>query len=252
MRIAIYTAIFGDKDELKEPLDFKSNNEIDYYLITDNKKAKTYIYKLLVKKAIYGDITKNARFYKLNGLEEFKEYDYVIWHDGNLRIKHVFIKELVSYVADSFLATFKHPDRKNFYQEAVACVKLNKDFSFKILWQSLIYYLKGLPSNFNPQLYETCILVKKMPMYNETFYDLWWSQILKYSRRDQLSLPFVLFSMNTKISTIPGCRYENIFSDFSPHKNNIYKQKLNLTVFNVKWVKNLSVKIIKYFERRRS
>jgi len=251
MRVAVYTAIFGDKDELKEPLDYKPCEHVDYYLISDNKKIETKLYKLIVKDSKYDDVTKNARFYKVNGLEEFKEYDYVIWHDGNLQMKHLFINDLIKYVEYDFLASFKHPDRENFYQEAVACIDLNKDFSLKILWQSFIYYWKGLPSNLDSQLYETCILVKNMRLQNKIFYDTWWNQILTFSRRDQLALPYVLFILNTTISVIPGCRYENKFSEFSNHKNKFYGQKLNLERFNFKKIKILSIKLINYFESRR-
>ncbi len=251
MKIAVYTAIFGDKDDLKEPIDLSSNEGIDYYLITDNKELKSSSYKVVLKNAVYGDVTKNARFYKVNGIEEFHDYDYVIWHDGSLQMQHTLIQDLVGYAGQNFLATFQHPERKNFYEEAIACIKLNKDFSLKILWQSFIYFMKGVPSSASAQLYETCILVKNMRLYNHKFYNLWWKEILKRSRRDQLALPYVLYKLDLDLAIIPGCRNNNIYSKFSIHKKCFYDQKLNLMRFNFIKIKDFSVRLIRYFESKR-
>ena len=111
MKIAIYTAIFGDKDDLKEPINYKFCDQIDYFLITDNRDINSECYKILHKQAVYDDVTKNARYYKVIGIEEFKNYDCIIWHDANLQIFHNKISNLAELSKHSEIAFFKHSDR---------------------------------------------------------------------------------------------------------------------------------------------
>jgi len=244
MNIAVYTAIFGHKDELKDPINYTLNSGTDYFLITDNKDIKSKIYEINFKKAIDPDIAKNARYYKIMGLEELNDYDYVIWHDANLQLRHDSIPELIKSVQDKELATFAHPNRTNFYDEAVACIRDKKEEPLKLFYQCLSYFRK----NISPYsgLYETSILVKNNNIRKSDFYNSWWEEIRKYSRRDQISLPYILNKWNISPGTLHGERLDSPYAVYYEHQNPYYvsaNHKIVLPEYFddviIKWIETL-------------
>ena len=65
MKKVIYTAIFGDYDNLVEPY-FKQDG-IDFICFTDNRELQTpsdSVWKVKYIKPLYSDSTRNARKYK--------------------------------------------------------------------------------------------------------------------------------------------------------------------------------------------
>lgn len=159
MKIAVYTAIFGDKDILRDPIKYQEVENIDYFLFTDNPLVESKIYKKLLKPILFKDITKNARYYKILGAPELEKYDFSIWHDGNLQIRSDKILDLIKCLGNSDLATFKHPLRNCIYLESIACIKRKKDSPRIIFKQITKYFKEGLQSDIG--LYETSILVKR-------------------------------------------------------------------------------------------
>mgnify|MGYP000211890011 FL=1 len=45
--IAIYTAVFGGKDEVREPINYVKQENIDYFIISDDKELKSNCYKII-------------------------------------------------------------------------------------------------------------------------------------------------------------------------------------------------------------
>ncbi len=248
MRIAVYTAIFDKKDLLKEPEDYTYNQDVDYFVVTENIFLESKIYKKILAQIRFTDITKNARYYKIMGHNMLLEYDIIIWHDGSLRMKDKKVYELASFLNDSEIATFQHPDRKNFYEEAIACIRLNKDFPLRIYFQSLIYFFKGIPPESG--LFETSILVKKKTSSNTSFLKAWWGQIQDYSRRDQLALSYIAWRKEKSIEIIPGNRNDNIYSEFYPHSYSNYKSKnpLGLKILNNSLIKRIVISSLKFIK----
>ncbi|AFL81691.1 Protein of unknown function (DUF616) [Aequorivita sublithincola DSM 14238] len=248
MKIAIYTSIFGDKDEIRSPLNYRKSAYIDYYLITDNRESIPLDYNIIYKEPIFDDITKNARYYKINGLEIFKNYDYVIWHDANLQIVDNEIMNILDYVWNKGIAFFQHPERNCTYDEAIKCIELEKDYPFKIFRQIYFYFKLGLKNDTG--LYATGLFVKNNKLADSSFLYFWWNEIKSNSRRDQLSLPYALKKYNIRPGVIEGDIRNNKYSFFHQHKHREYrflstgKSKL---VFEPS--KFLTIKLIQLFKR---
>ncbi|OBQ55401.1 DUF616 domain-containing protein [Tamlana sp. s12] len=243
MKIAIYTAIFGEKDVFREPNNFETTENVDCFLITDNPDLKTKKYRIILKEQKFADVTKNARFYKIFGIEGFNQYDYVIWHDGSLQMNLDNLNELILCSKKFTLTTFKHPIRNNFYDEGIACIKLNKDNSLKIFAQIVMYNFIRIPRDIG--MFETSILVKNNNKPSPLFYKLWWSQINRFSRRDQLGIVYAIWKTNLKIGLLDGYRDENIYSKFTPHEYKYYIAPVTLLEkINRNRVRLLCVKII--------
>lgn len=251
LKIAIYTAVFGGKDEVREPIGYIEEEYIDYFLITDDQSLKSNCYKIIYKKPIYNDITKNARYYKIIGLDEFKSYDFIIWHDANLQIVQDKILNVLKFVENKGIAFFKHSQRDCIYDEAIKCIQLEKDYPFKILKQVFGYYMRRV--NHKNGLYETSILVKNNRLISKKFLRFWWDEIKHKSRRDQLSLPYALKKFNIEPGIIKGHREANVYSFFSKHYHSKYNFLLQIEPkpFN-RWHKAIAIKIILFLKKDRN
>src|SRR5690606_18950682 len=107
------------------------------------------------------------------------------------------------------------------YAEAIACIKSNKDKSFKIFRQILRYFLNGMPLNYG--LWSTGLLIINNKNVNTSrFMNLWWKETLRHTRRDQLSLPYIAYKEKFKINTINENIYENTYLKYFKHKHQAY------------------------------
>ena len=193
-RIAVYTCITGNYDSLLEPLIHPDN--IDYYVITDmnidknSKWIKIDINKFEELKKL--DNTRKARYAKTHPHMFFGEYEYSIWVDSNFRIVSDLSKFIKNTNSTVPFASHWHPYRNCIYTESIAC-KMRKKDDEKIINNQIDFYRKdGMPDNFG--LIETNMIVRKhMDEKCIKIMEEWWNNIIQWSKRDQLSLPYVIW-----------------------------------------------------------
>lgn len=206
--VAIYTAIYGGKDDLNSQV--FQNIPVTKIAFTDREIANDkgwnvvnspFTKELLDSNPELKDPRMQAKAYKVRPqyIDEGFQGDYLIWIDGNIQIKNTrFVEFLIESVGDSMVGFMDHPDRDCIYEEYDACIKYNrlktkeqKDTAL----QQLIRYKKEkvMPHS---GLFAGTIFIRNMKHPRiEEFNDMWWSEILNGSFRDQLSLPYVLSKM---------------------------------------------------------
>ncbi len=242
--VVVYTAIFGNHDILQIPLNYrKGDNSIQYYCITDDINFNNEVYEIIYVNRMYKDITKNARYYKVMGLKSFEEFDYSIWHDGNITIDHSQIYNLIDSLKDGVISVFVHPQRNCLYDEAISCIKLNKDYSLRIFLQMVYYWMKGLKGNSG--LVETGILVKdNFKLANSSFKKIWWNQILNFSRRDQISIMYAIERSQIKTSSLIGRGVNNPYSIYIGHNKKHYDDTSIYKLFNGSFIKKVVIAVL--------
>jgi hypothetical protein len=140
------------------------------------------------------DNIRNQRWHKIHPHILFPEYQSSVWLDGNVNIldRHIFT-DFDKAINEHRLASIApHPERNCVYDEFIACVELGKDDE-RILNKQLSLIKKfGYPKRNG--LFETNVIYRDHHNYriSEVMKDWWW-WIENYSRRDQLSLPYVLW-----------------------------------------------------------
>ncbi|WP_201838725.1 glycosyltransferase [Microvirga zambiensis] len=190
-RIVIYTAIFGEYDNLLLPE--RIDPYVDYVCFTDRPRNDYGVWQMRAAPYYHPDPTRIARWVKTHPHELFQDHEIAIWLDANIILKgdiHHYIGLVTSKGAD--LGLIAHPHRACFYDEAEACKRLNKD-SAKLIDRQIEHYRRaGLP--LKQPLFETGFMV--VPLKRQETSDvlhLWWQQIERYSRRDQLGLAWVIY-----------------------------------------------------------
>lgn len=215
-RIAVYTAVVGDYDNIPNHLVSFAN--VDYILYVDNvEKYENYNGKYIVKKIPDNIVNKGQihanRYLKFHPAEFLGEYDYAIYVDGNVRI----ISDIRPFVnmcsAKMGLAMHAHRERDCVYDEAEVCHLYRRGNSGKIREQMKRYISEGFPKHYG--MHEATIIVSDIHNPNaQKFLDLWWDEFERSEcKRDQLAWPYVLWKHDIKITDI-GCLGNNIYSNY--------------------------------------
>lgn len=257
-KLVIYTAIFGNKDELCEPS--LTLPGIDLICFTDNLYLKSETWKVIYKNPTNKDPVRSAKVYKILPHRYLSNYKISIWVDGNFLIRGNVSKLIKKYLSTANIAVFDHnknrwDPRNCIYKEAEALLKLagkgkHKDDTQIILTQVKQYRKIGYPRSNG--LISSAIILRKHhePDVIQTMED-WWKEIEKYSRRDQLSFNYVAWKNKLKYNVIKvDSRKNKIFLwrphryEYSPGDNpestgpNIYRKKYKRIKKNFKKLLN--------------
>lgn len=202
-KIAIYTCITGDYDNIEEPLIME--DACDYFLFTNNSKIKSDSWKIKdipEKIKTLNNNIKINRYIKMHPKELFPDYDYAIYIDGNIEIISLFSREIDKINSKTGLAIHRHCQRECIYDEIKACNAYNKGNYKKLIKQARRYKKEGFPKKYG--MLECNVLVSDLNNNNsKKIFDDWWNEYSNSeSKRDQISLPYVLWKNNYTINDI--------------------------------------------------
>lgn len=209
----IFTAIFGQYDDLKEPTIVTPGWE--YICFTDQHiESKTW--KIIHRPMLPEGAQRTARFYKIM-FHRHIETEESIWIDASFLI-NVNLNEWWKRFHKPFTC-IGHPVRNCFYKEADICIIRKADSEYLLKKQKNVYRSIGVPEQGG--LIASGILLRFMNQEVISFCDLWYQQILNFSARDQLG--FCLAAWQLPIHKVINWDYrtekEFIFSKHL-HKRN--------------------------------
>ena len=230
VKIAVFTAITSGYDNsLPNPI--YVDDSIDYYVFTDSdaliSKGNNVVWKVLkVPSALDNlDNARKNRYLKINHDYAMsltgKHYDYCIYVDGNCRIT-CDIKPLVYSLIESgkTVAIHDHSGATSPYDEAPS-TWLGRGLSYKPIKEQMNFYKsEGLPKYVycteNPVLIRKC----NDPKLKDIMYQ-WWLQVERFTHRDQLSFPYVLWKNgldSSYVFSLGNNVWKNPYFIFTMHK----------------------------------
>lgn len=190
----IYTAIVGDYDTLKEPTQITKN--WDYICFTD-QDLKSDTWKIV---KVGRSEAKEARRKKIYNEYILNDYSESIWVDASMYI-NCDLNEFKSVYCASDYTLMMHPSRNCVYQEANACIMLQKDNTATIMQQMVDYKEEGLPNDVG--MVATGVMYRKHTKEVKEFCKLWWNEVFEHSVRDQLSFNYIAWKKDFNYHTIP-------------------------------------------------
>jgi hypothetical protein len=142
-----------------------------------------------------------ARFVKLHPHLYFKDYDWALWVDANIRLNCKPEELIYDHVNKSNFILYNHPIRDCLYEEGQECIKRNKDDADKITKQLVDYKKFKYPKKAG--LYETGVTITRPNNPDVVkLMNIWWREILNGSKRDQISLPVALHEANVDVALL--------------------------------------------------
>lgn len=236
-RKIIYSCLVGGYDEIPE-IGIKAEGW-EYILFTDiknnDKEIKGWMIKPLLK-IIENDNVRTNRWHKLNSHLLFKSCLFSVYIDSNIIINnsYIYTRSEALFTKNVLLATVKHPFRKCIYKEAEECIRIGKDKSENV--NKNLNLLKKENYPVDNGLFENNIFFRNHTINRlKEFNELWWELVYTMSRRDQLSMCYVLWKLNLECEYIfedikMNARNTPYFKFVENHKiNNNFINKIEIT-----------------------
>lgn len=235
MKVAVYTAIFGDFNPLR-PVP-KQTVDADYFCFTDNSYLNAPGWKTVFADYPRKDLHPRirAKYFKVlfHYLKELNDYDVIIWIDGSIEIKDAtFIQWCLDNLTEDMLL-FKHPQRDCIFEEFKASDECRKyDHEDKIAQRRdyrMIYPEHG-------GLYACGVMIRKNTEQIQKLMNDWWHEILKYTYQDQVSFPVVCMQNNFNPATFEENQYSNKYFQVLWHDDVIRENRISvlMPVYNTK------------------
>jgi len=218
-RYVVYTAVVGGYDDLEPPA-FRPPN-CDFVAFSDHS-LEVPGWKVVPLNYLHHDPTRAARFVKLHPHLYFPEYSHSVWIDANIGISGDIGAFFDCLSEDTPMGAFVHPLRNCVYDEGIECIRRYKDREDLILRQLARHREMGIPEAQG--LWETNFLLRR---HNTPacigLMSHWWREIEIGSRRDQLSLPAVLWQRSQQVApldTAGVCARRHPLLTFKSHRRN--------------------------------
>lgn len=211
-KFVIYTARFGEPGRFNFPR--LTNGDIGGICYTDLDIKEGCNQKIPVLKGRF----KQNDFYQMKRMrlkhlmpirrqrfvkicipdEIFNNYEYSLYVDCKRPVLVDFNYLLSCLGPESDYALRKHKRRDCAYEEAEWLIKKDKHDTAMIQRQVEFYRRENFPSHYG--LYWSVMLFRRHTKSVKEFSRLWWQQVEKYSFRDQVSFPYVVWKHDMKIS----------------------------------------------------
>jgi len=237
----VYTCITGGYDWLRDHAFMHPDWE--YVCFSDNLSIRNWNNtKWDIRPLRFGetDPVRNQRWHKLHPHVLFPEYGISLWVDGNVDILDAGVFDDVGRVVREkrSIAASNHPMRDCLYDELDACIELRKDDIDVMKGQIDLMRRDGFPTHYG--LFETNILFRRHgdATVKKAMEDWWW--VLNHSRRDQLSLTYVLWKNGITMGSLSDIPYRN-----SPGVRFVYRKRHAATDF----VARIRVKYLEMYDR---
>jgi len=215
-QIVVYTCILGDYDYLKEPL--CDSLECDYFLISDRAPINQSVYKYIniselgVEKI--RDNTRRNRYCKMMPHIIFPEYKYSLYIDGSMQLKTERFSEKIANLPKTRIMVYADNFLDCLYMEAMRAAESQRDKKEIFISQMEKYWLEGMPEHFGAALCPVLLREHNNPICIKLMNE-WWHEVENYSRKDQVSFPYVIwknqFTMSDVATLLEG--KENIWDN---------------------------------------
>lgn len=191
-RVVVFTALAGGYETLLPHL--RLDPRFDYVAFCDRPTRDCGFWDVRPMDYWNPDPVRMARYVKTHPHKYFPEYETAVWVDANVLIRG----ELEPYLRilgesrESAIAGIPHPVRDCIFAEAEAVLAAKKDDPATIAAQLERYREAGYPAR-NGLIETNFMVVDLRHPRTARVMDGWWAEIDGGSRRDQLSLNYVLW-----------------------------------------------------------
>lgn len=233
----VYTAVFGNYDHVQA---VNPEWDCDFICFTDNPELVSPGWQMVMVQLNGESPAQVNRRYKMLPHKYFSNYERSLYVDGNIRIiadpRPLFDK----FLEKAAIAIPKHQDRNCAYAEAKLCIKegrVDKEISEK---QMARYSADGFPRKFG--MTENGIIFRRHHDKKViAMMDSWWGEYCHGGRRDQLSLPYLIWKHKIDVSVCTeGPRTSTKFFEIELHAIDKSKSFIKRLAKQVNGKKHLS------------
>lgn len=180
MKVVVITAITAGRDSLKE----NQNTGGAEFVAFCDRPLSSATWEVRPACNLFRDPVRNAKIHKILPHLYFPEHDFSLWIDGTLELADPAPLLIEQYLADREAVFGRHPVHRSLDEEIEACFREVLDDPGLIREQMATYRAGATDSGFP---LASTILRRHSPRVTH-FNAVWWAEICRWSRRDQLGL----------------------------------------------------------------
>ncbi|MDR5700372.1 glycosyltransferase domain-containing protein [Agromyces aerolatus] len=191
-RRAVYTAIFGGYEQLHEQPMAAGDDALPFICFTDDPELTSETWEVrVIPPRFRKDLIRSARHVKIEGHPDLSAFDETLWIDNTVHL-HVDPNEILDAWLDGFdLGLPKHSYRRSVIAEFDAIAEVGYDDPDRV-YEQLLHYLATEDAVVDEPPLWTALLARRHTDAVASAMRLWMDHVLRYSRRDQLSINYVL------------------------------------------------------------
>ncbi|XP_022133586.1 uncharacterized protein LOC111006123 [Momordica charantia] len=233
--LVVSTCAFGGGDDLYQPIGMSdaSLRKVCYVAFWDEitLSAQESMGHIIGENGFFGkwriivvrdlpftDQRLNGKIPKMLGHRLFPNVKYSIWVDSKSQFRRdpLGVFEALLWHSNSEFAISQHGARSSVYDEAGAVVRKHKATPEEVDMQIKRYHHDHFPDdkrfNGHKALAEASVIVREHSPVVNLFMCLWFNEVVRFTSRDQLSFPYVLWRLKLlkKIHMFPVCTRKDL------------------------------------------
>ncbi|MHA1279825.1 MAG: glycosyltransferase domain-containing protein [Candidatus Helarchaeota archaeon] len=193
----VYTVLIGNYEKLNEQ-EVRHDSSIDFVCFTDDKNLISKTWKIVNIDPIFPlDNIRSARAIKITPHRYLPQYKTSLYIDNSVTLKVIPEEIFNDFISDDYnLYCIKHSFRETVLDEFEEVLRINYDKPNTIMEQLNAYSIID-PDVFKQKPYWSGFLVRNHNQVSiKNMMEDWLAQIMRYSRRDQLSLNYTIRKHN--------------------------------------------------------
>ncbi|EXU76318.1 hypothetical protein BG55_06060 [Erwinia mallotivora] len=219
--MCLYTVIIGGYEELNELPSEIAASSLAKICLTDDPTLTSKTWEIrVVKPAFPMDTVRSQRILKILPHRFLPEFERSLYIDNTIYLKRNPVEIINTFCENSDISVPLHSFREHVYEEFLEVARGGLDDSARIFEQMNHYQLTH-SEVLKLKPYWSAILVRNhMKKHVIDLMESWYRQVLRYSRRDQLSLNYAEAETGVNINPI---EIDNFSSTY--HQWPIYKKR---------------------------
>lgn len=210
----VYTCLIGNYEKLNE-LRTAADSQIPRFCFTDNELLTSETWTIrLVSPAFPMDSVRSQRRIKILAHEYLPDFEASLYVDNTVGLKVTPESLFEQYFQNVDIAVPRHSFRETVQDEFLAVARDGLDEPSRI-FEQLNHYQLAFPRVLDERPYWSAILLRQhhRPQVRQAMIN-WYNQVMRYSRRDQLSLNAALVGTETVVRPIVVDNAESEFHEW--------------------------------------
>ncbi|MFC4243344.1 glycosyltransferase domain-containing protein [Gryllotalpicola reticulitermitis] len=201
-RVVVYTAVFGGYEKPAEQPIAKNFPDVRFIFFTDDPTLKSESWDVvLVEPSIPWDAARSVRELKIVGHPSLDEFDVSIWIDNRIQLQADPQLMAETWLGKHEMAMALHSWRMTVRDEFSAVLADSLDDPGRVREQ-LNFLSKWSPETLTSHPLWGAIIVRRPTAPVRKAMRYWMDQVLRHSRRDQLSLMYALGRARVDVNRI--------------------------------------------------
>ena len=209
MKVCVYTVSLGGYDRLLDQPP-AVDSEADFVCFTDDPTLTSDDWEIvLVEPRFPRDLHRSSRVFKIVGHERLAAYDVTVCIDASVQLTATPERLVADWLpSDVDLALAPHSFRDRVIDEFDEVIRLNYDDPARV-YEQLNDYALSYADVLESRPHWGGILVRRNTEAVDAAMRLWFDHVLRYSRRDQLSLMVALLHTDVRWRAVDVDNFES-------------------------------------------